>query len=246
MKKPWTLLAAPLVMCAVSNNAFAGLDCCFTPYVGADAQIRHMEFKRNLGGNALKKNYPQGNFFAGLKLNECVGVELGYTIAGKKSRTVKHNNSDIVFGLPLEQPTPLVPAINSVTHNASKVDGWNLNLVGFYPILCEDNSLQLIGSIGVTQLKIRTKNITEATFVSSTVVTETDHIHFKKRKAVLRLSGGVQNMLTDCIGIRALVTWENSAKLSVHGKDINTAQVTRFIAKPENSFSYGLGVFTVF
>ena len=257
MKKRLGLLASPLIMLSVAGTAMADMDLCLTPYVGVDAQIRHMPFQKNFGGNVLKKNYPQGNFFAGLKFNQYVGVEFGYEASKKKSRKVTHDNSDIVFGEPLEQvDPPFLLGIDHASHSSSKINGWNANLVGFFPILCEDNSLQLIGSIGVAQLKLKAKNTLSVTEVTSIDVagiipgTETEihpfNTHFTKKKAVLRLSGGIQNMITDCIGIRALVTWENTAKLKGKGKRIEIGEATFSVVKPKNSFNYSLGIFTSF
>ena len=262
MKKKLALLATPLMMFSLADSAIAGIDCmdlCLTPYVGADAQIRHMGFKKDFGGNALKKNYPQGNFFAGLKFNPYVGIEFGYEASKKKSRKVKHNNSDIVFGAPLEQVEPGDLSVDNTSHSSSKTDGWNANLVGFFPIICEDNSLQLIGSIGMAQLKIKSKNSLDKVLVTTTfdpitdeptgteALAEINNRAFTKRKAVLRISSGIQNMITDCIGIRALVMWENTTKLKAHGKLISSGEeTTQRITKPKNSFNYGLGIFTYF
>ena len=270
MKKKLALLATPLMMFSLADSAIAGIDCmdlCLTPYVGADAQMRHMGFEKDFGGNALKKNYPQGNFFAGLKFNQYVGVEFGYEASKKKPRSVTHNNSDIVFGSPLQQGEPTDLGFDDTSHSSSKINGWNTNLVGFLPIFCEDNSLQLIGSVGVAQLKIRSKNSLKNVLVITTFdpntgepngtqsITTIGNRDFTKRKAVLRISSGIQNMITDCIGIRALVTWENTAKLKAHGKlisltengtSIALSETIRRISKPKNSFNYGLGIFTSF
>ena len=254
VKKTLALFVPSLLMLAAAGTATADMDLCLTPYVGVDAQIRHMPFQKDFGGNVLKKNYPQGNFFAGLKFNDYVGIEAGYEVSKKKSRSVKHNNSDIVFGKPLEQnEPPFIPSVENISYGTSKIYGWNANLMGFLPIFCEDNSLQLIGSVGIAQLKIKSKNELKSLETTATLDSITEEIngstqntiifnmHYKKRKAVLRLSSGIQNMITDCIGIRALVTWENTAKLRV-----TTGTKVFNTEKPKNSFKYGLGIFTSF
>ena len=247
-------------MLATAGTAAADMDLCLTPYVGVDAQIRHMPFQKDFGGNVLKKNYPQGNFFAGLKFNDYVGIEAGYEVSKKKSATKTHNNSDVIFGNRVIQEDPFTTVTSIKSDASSKIHGWNLNLVGFLPILCDDNSLQLIGSVGLAQLKLKSKNL--VTFSTSsedldpssgnvifTPNTTTTLSSYQKRKVVLRIGTGVQHMITDCIGIRGLVTWENTSKLNAKPKSSNGAPTilpASEKAKTKNSFQYGLGIFTVF
>lgn len=255
-QKPW---AIPFILLTASSIASADCDLCLTPYLGVDAKIRHMDFQKDFGRTLLKNHYPQTNFFAGLKFNQYVGVEFGYEASKKKFHSVQHDNSNIVFGVPLAQADPpYVPRIDNVTYNSSKISGVNANLVGFLPIDCEDNSLQLIGSIGVSQLKIKTKRTLETTFFDAVFHPDTGDItgfqptiehfdtHYKKRKTMLRVTGGVQNMLTDCIGVRALITWENTAKLKAPGIRVSTKERVEGFTKPKNSLSYGLGMFITF
>lgn len=245
MKKQLALLTAPVFMLATAGTAVADFDFgCLTPYVGVDAQMRHMGFHKRFGGNVLKTTHPQGNFFAGLKFNDCVGIELGYEVSTKKSRSRTLNNADTLFGGPLEQSTQALTVTNSI-HASSKIHGWNLNLVGYYPLpVCDDN-LSLIGSVGFAQLKLRTHGalrirgvdaVTRTTLVDQTVSVGRSH----KSKAVLRLAGGAQYMMTECFGVRALVTWENTSKFKNHHRR-NTTNLR--LVKPKNSFIYGLGVF---
>lgn len=243
VKKQLALLTAPVILLAAAGTAVADMDFgCLTPYVGVDAQMRHMGYQKQFGGNSLKKNYPQGNFFAGLKFNDCVGVELGYEISTKKSHSRTLPNTDVVFGRTINFAPPFT--FTSTSTASSKIHGWNLNLVGYLPVLCEDNSLSLIGSVGVAQLKVRahTKIRTTVFEPGETPVFTDANLHFHKSKAVLRLAGGAQYMMTECIGVRGLVTWENTSKFKMH----RLRETARFVAKPKNTFIYGLGVFTQF
>ncbi len=253
MKKKLALLVTPLVMLAtgtaVANTNMMG--CCLSPYLGVDAQIRHMPFQKDFGGNVLKKNYPQGNFFAGLRL-DYFGLEAGYTVSKKKHGTRNNVNGAPVFGV---APAPLGPLELSTTqiHRAtSRIHGWNFNLMGYLPIFCPENHVELVGGVGISQFKHRAHRTLSATSVFEGDVPGTTDIeldvvntHFNKRKAVLRLTGGIQHMLTDCFGIRALVNWENTAKLRIQGRDDETGE-RGFLARTKNSFNYGLGVFTNF
>lgn len=244
MKKELTLLSTPLIMLAAAGSANAGMSFCLTPYAGVDAQVRHMSFQKKFGGNVLKKNYPEGNFFAGLKFNDYIGIEAGYEVSKKKSRANPLNNTDIVLGAGLIND-PLVTYKNSAS---TKIHGWNLNLSGYLPIFCEDNSLNLIGSVGLAQLKLRIRERLTLTIQEpgETPVSFERNVHLlkhNKHKAVLRLAGGAQYMITDCVGVRGLVTFENTSKLKTPG--ISSTH-SALIAKPKNTFIYGLGIFTSF
>lgn len=244
---------------ATTYTAASGLDLCLDAYVGVDAQMRHMHFQKNFGGNILQHRYPQANVFAGFKVNEYVGIEAGYEFSKKQHGTKTHPVGDVVFGEPIPPPDPSLVSIAHASRASSKINGFNLNLVGFLPILCEDNT-QLIGSVGMASLKSRTRNTFTTTAVTLipievegetfeipfTVITPTTH-QYKKRKPIFRIAAGVQHLTTCCIGIRGLVTWESTAKLKSTGKDVLTAEKTPGdIAKPKRSFLYGIGIFAPF
>jgi hypothetical protein len=249
-------------MIATTGTAVANMnvmDCCPSFYVGADAQVRHMPFQKDFGGNVLKKNYPQGNFFAGFKFNDCIGIEAGYEVSKKKSGNRVHAPTDSVFGTSTEPlDPPFLVGISETSHAHSKIQGWNLNLVGFLPVWCEEYHLSLLGSVGLAQLKHKTRNRLTTTETVTIFDAETDepigvrndvfigNTNYNKRKVVLRLSGGIQHMLTDCFGIRALVNWENTSKLHAQGRSVERRVRVDSIARAKNSFIYGLGVFTVF
>lgn len=251
MKKHLGLFTAPLLILGISGTAIAdGGGCCFTPYLGVDAQIRHMSFFKRFGGNLLKENYPQGNFFAGLKFCDYVGIEVGYTMSQKKSRYKTLRSGETIFGtiLPIP-PASLVSREDSSAY--SKIQGWNLNLMGFLPIICEDNSLSLVGGIGVSQLKLkihhRLKFFAQGSDNLSPII-EAQNLAFEplkkhKYKGILRLTGGIQQLITDCFGVRGLVTWENTTQLKSR---VRRSNGVLFHSKPKNAITYGIGIFTQF
>lgn len=258
-----SILCSATTLLVATSTAAAGWDFCLKPYVGVDAQMRHMHFQKHFGGNILQSKYPQANIFAGLKFNEYVGIEVGYEFSKKQQSAKTHNPSDKVFGqsLPLPLPGPETLDVTHASRASSKINGFNLNLVGFLPILCEEYKTQLVGSIGIASLKSRSHNtltetettqmffdpVTGSPTTETATAIRTQNIHYAKRKTVLRLSGGVQHMITDCIGIRALVTRESTAKIHAVGKDSRTGRIRpQAMAKLKNSFSYSLGIFTSF
>ncbi len=262
MKKKLALFGSPLLMLVTSGAAVANMnfmDCCPSFYAGADAQLRHMPFQKDFGGNILKKNYPQGNFFAGFKLNNCIGIEAGYEVSKKKTGNRVHSPADLIFGTTIEPlDPPFLVGISETSHASTRINGWNLNLVGFMPVWCEEYNLNLIGSVGLAQLRLKTHNrrttretvtlydpITDAAIGLADEVTVTNAA-YNKRKVVLRLGAGVQHMLTECFGVRVLVNWENTAKLRAQGRRPDTGLTLSSVSRLKNSFNYGLGVFTTF
>ena len=242
MSKRLAILAAPVMMLAASAVT-AENQWGFSPYVGADAQWRHMNFNGGLGDNLFRHDYPQGNFFAGIKLNDYLGIEAGYESTVKKTRTVHLGAGDVSAG------AVLIPGTTVQYASTAQVKGLHANLVGSFPI-SEEYRLKLIGMVGVAQLKAHLKrtatlatvrgNLRNPTAIFPNGVTTT----FKRRKNVLRLVGGVEHMFCDNWGVRATVTWENTHKLNAYGNPqpiVGSTQV-----KENNSVAYGLGVFVTF
>lgn len=248
MNKRLAILAAPLMMLAASAVT-AENQWGFTPYVGADAQWRHMNFNGGLGDNLFRHEYPQGNLFAGIKLNDYLGIEVGYESTAKKNRTVYLNGGDVTAGT-------IVNANTGVQYTTTaQIKGPHANLVGSFPI-SEEYRLKIFGMVGVAHLKANLKRT--ATTVVATLpppfgvtifppslafpngVTST----FNKRKSVLRLAGGLEHMFCNNWGVRATVTWENTHKLNTLGNIQPASGVSQI--KENNSIAYGLGVFVTF
>ncbi len=219
MKKS-TLLAASaasLIALTASTAATADIDWNVSPYVGADVQIRHVKFGHHFGNKRFKKNYPQANLFAGIKFCDFLGIELGYETTTNKSRTV----------------TLGTPPIK--TNSSARFRGPHADLVGFLPIFNECN-LHLLGYVGIAHLKASLKQYDVLANGISPART------FNKHKSVLRLGAGVQHMINDCWGVRALVGWEKTKFNLVQNQPAATPQRVKL----KNSYSYGLGAFYSF
>lgn len=224
-------------------------DCCWnwwcpSAYLGVDAQVRHIGFENNYGGNLFKKDYPQGGAFGGFKFNQFLGIEVGYEAT--TTRTAKNfiPGDSIVAGesstiLALDAP-PLVAS------SRFQIKGWYGDLMGFLPLpVFEMCGLNLIGSVGLARVEASTKIFylgnPNASFAPASV--EGFRVFPDKRKTVLRLGAGVSQMLSDCFGIRFLLGWENTRKF---GKISSINPVTTAIVKPNNSWNYRLGAFVDF
>ncbi len=239
MNKKLTLLATPLVM-LVASAATAEVQWGLTPYLGADAQWRHMNFNGGLGDNLFTHDYPQGNLFVGIKFNDHVGVEVGYESTTKKTRTVYLNPGDTSAGIVLNPARQ----VSGQFSNTAQMTGFHANLIGSFPI-SEEYRLKAIGMVGVAQLKanlVRQPIVTFVNGIKQPALSPT--VTFKKRKSVVRLAGGLEHMLCDHWGIRATVTWENTNKLNINGNPPPSSGQT--LIKENNSVAYGLGVFVTF
>jgi hypothetical protein len=253
------LIGVISVFCTATANCIP----LANPYIGMDAQVRHIKFKHNFGQNILKYRYPQGNFFGGFMLNSHLGIEGGYQFSKKQYTSRIDKPNDIILGFPLTDFAYSPYRTDDNRSNAySKINGWNLNLIGTLPIPHTESNFQLIGSIGASHLQLKAKNTLTHTrtivfpMLDAPIVDTYVHpVHFKKRKTVLRLSGGFQYKTTDSIGFRVLLGWENTAKLEAKAQTRSVAKYTVYSArrlralsraKPKNSIHYGVGIFFVF
>lgn len=234
-----------------------------TPYIGVDSQLRHITFKKNFGGNILESRYPQGNVFAGIMFNKNLGIELGYEFSKKQRMSRTDLSNETVFG----KNTPIVDSafvINTIDLNraSSKISGWNVNLVGSFPIIKDNNKLNLIGSIGMANLNLQVRNVFTRSEVEfndpfvrdpedTFVVSNSIYTIMKKRKAVLRLTGGMQYALTDCLSLRGLISWENIDRLQAKTVDTISRRFPKHsravrTCTPRNSMQFGIGLLFTF
>lgn len=234
MNTKLALLATPMLILAASvataENRWDGI----TPYAGADAEWRHLDFKRGFGDNTFRHDYPQGNLYVGLKLNCYFGVEAGYEATERKTRTTTFFPGTVVNGLPIGAPT-----ISQQIASTGQITGHHASLLGFYP-LCDAYKLTLLGSVGFARL--------QGKFLSATIsrngVPVMEFSNFIQRKGVLRVGGGLQHMIATDWGVRAMLKWENTNRFKNIGAEAIAAGVPRL--KLKNSLIYSLGVFYKF
>jgi hypothetical protein len=209
----------------------------YRPYVGVDAQMRRMDFKGGYGDNLLRHNSPQGNFYAGVKLNDRMAVEAGYESTITKARTSTFYTGDVAAGM-----TVSAVASPVIFKSKLKVKGPHVDLVGFYSF-GENIPVQLLGSVGASFFKgtVERKTIQ---FGSNPVIVGTTTRTLSEHKAVLRLMGGLQ-YLWDCnLGARATIGLVKTSKLVIFANDGGAGVVPEI--KPKDSTVYGLGFFWVF
>lgn len=238
MKKKLGLLCSVLAL-STASTAMAGLsDLCLQPYAGVDVSIRHLGF-HDTAEKIFKRTYPQGDVYLGVKFNDYLGVQAGYEAIASRHKTTNFIGSDIFFGNTLNPDVP--NGLNQIVSSVRQY-GWHADLVGFLPF-CEEYCLSLIGSVGIAQL--RTKLSFTSPIVDNAVATATElalsNRTFTGRKYVARLGLGIQQMLSDCLGVRFMFTWENTSRFK---KLIAPEQpTTAAIVNLRNSTTFGVGVF---
>ena len=223
-------------MFAACTNLYADI-MDMKPYIGIDAQIRHMNFTKGFGDNLFRNIYPQCNTYLGVKFNDYFGIELGYQASKKQTRIVSLNTGAINLGTAV--PAPASPVVFA---SDSKIQGAHINLVAFYPTYSDE--LELFASIGVGRLKAQftrfTISIGNGPVPSSLPTT----FKFTQSQTVARINTGFQKMISDCIGFRGTIGWENTSRF----KAITSSPITRRLTeiRLKNSIVYSLGIFANF
>ncbi len=246
MKKKLALIVPVLLpVLLIGATSVMADDSGLTPYVGLDAQLRHMSYKSGFGGNLFNHNYPQGNVYVGLKFNNCIGIEVGFTGGPKRSRDTVLQFGDVNLGTALN--TPLDAIFAPIVYNTStKVSSLHADIIGFYPLGCD---IQLYGSVGASRLRARFTRASVAFSGGSLLGTDSAIPEkFARSKTVLRLGIGLQQMLTCNVGIRGGINWENTSKLNNITAPISVIPDGSFqpVIKLKDSFTYNLGVFWQF
>lgn len=193
------------------------------PYLGADAELRYMDFYKPFGSELLPHNYPQANLYLGLPLNEYLALEAGYEATGKKTRAGTDTAGTKTFQ----------------ANSTGQIKALHANLIGSFSI-CEQYRLKLIGLAGIARLKEKLV-VVDITVNGVAVPPANNTFTFKKSKSVLRLGAGLQHMINCNWGTRAMLKWEQSGKLKTKAQEDNN-----FPIRAKNSVIYSVGVFYTF
>ena len=211
------------------------LTLVINPYAGADAQIRHINWANN-GNDIFKKNYLQGNFYAGLEFCDCVGIEAGYEAT--VPRTAINNLANRQY-LGATLPAAILSPIT--TQGRFEISGWHASLVGFFPLMCADANFY--ASIGAAYLSA-THWATILSDESNALPTANNLFRSLNSKTVLRAGAGFEYMIFPCLGLRLSLAWENTALFKNIGNKFNITSPTNISLR--DSWIYGLGLYTKF
>ena len=190
------ILSAVTLLCAASiANAKTDLMNSMSPYVGADAQVRHVSRPSNFGGNLYKSDNLQGTLFGGVQVNRYVGVEAGYSVTPFKESKTLILNGQTIFGNTVVAGTPPFAVNQPAFAFSSKwqIKDWHVDILGYLPV-SEEHKLELVAGVGLARTKIFQSTI----FLGSPAAAAPPfnfNRTFIAEKSLLRLTGGVQHMV---------------------------------------------------
>lgn len=186
-----------------------------------------MPFRTDFGSKNFRHRYPQVNAYVGLKLCDYLGLETGYFASNELSRDAFFDINDRNLGDITADPTRSI--------GSSRIQGWHLNAVGYVPL--NMYCLTAFAYVGVSNSKIVLRDIiTEIAGIPGSLTT-----NFSQTKTILRAGTGLQYMITNCIGVRGLVGWENTSKFNKI-----TSNQAEVLAKLKDSVLLSFGIFARF
>ncbi len=187
---------------AVAGSAVADFGD-INPYIGADLQLTKMKARAPFD-TLLAKSFPGANLYVGTKFHENFGVEAGYNWSKSQDRT-----ADIAANFDGGANADLPGSKTKLRRNSAFFD-----VVGFLPVM---DCVELIGSVGygyvMPKLSIQTAD--------GTAVAGYD----LKNQSVLRVGLGASYMVTDMVGLRAKLGFENTKH--THFKNNNDRKALR-------------------
>lgn len=235
----------------ISSTAFAAkalndIDAWgIKPNVGLDAGVKNQSFSDGFGNELFRENYPETNLYFGMKFHPLVGMEIGYEHMYRQQKTQYVPEGVAALGF----FDPVIATINRGFISDVYSQGWNFNLLGFWPI-CPRTKTELMGSIGLAWQKMYYSTIVIGDGLILTPSTplamwESDH------RAMLRLGIGIRQMITKHFGARFLLDWEDTSKLSGSfpvpvgqgGLGFPTLVTDNYTVKPKDNYSVLLGFF---
>ncbi len=203
------------------------------PYVGFNAQVRQASFKDGYGKGAFAKKMPQGEVYAGFKVNPYLGFELAYLRSEERHRSPTSVYPNFVLGSPVSN----MPGGYEEAKTSSKIDGGSVNVVGFLPI---NEDFQLLGSLGLARLRVKLKYAptvyTGVVYTAAEVLENTRD--FVKSKYIPQAKVGMQYMLTQAIGLKAMLAWEGTSRFNL----LTNKQATEARVSLKDSYNVGLGL----
>ncbi len=214
-------------------------------YLGLDAQWRHLSPKKGAGDNILKKHYQQSATHIGLRLNDLFGLELGYQKTGSANRHMVPPDGAFNYFSDTADPDPN----NYISYSKASIKGPYAHVLALWPI-SEEYRLKLIAAVGVARLRASLESRMDLmSAVTGQLLNPAELLfNFSKTAWVPKLSLGAEHLMNDQWGIRTLLGWEGTAKLSgIRGWNANLNQRSNaFVASLKNSTTAGVGIFYKF
>lgn len=235
MKKLFTLLLISFSLSAAckKDEMVEGF------YLGGDFQIRRLCYKECPSSQKMINYSPRTNGYVGYRFNEYIGVEVGYGHSSSRNKNgvteatqvwVKDKGSDLDTSNIAGAPNDILQNMNSsVTETPTEeengrfvtefeqlairnkliISGLHFNFIGFYP-LPDFRATELIGSIGAFSLR--------SSFTSRVFGEKGEVSSFKTLSTgvpIIRITMGIQTMLTQALKLRFTVGWMNTSKQTI-------------------------------
>lgn len=198
----FTLLIIPLPTHAISANIV------FRPFYGADYYRVWMKGRNHYSG-LFPHAYIGATLYAGTKLCDNLGLELGYDWSSRRSRRWRLTRGQPFFNT-------IVPRTFGGETRISR-HGPHLDVVGFIPL---PECFEFFASLGYGWVK--PKIVFAAISISEPATPQSSAIVSLKGKAhgVLRLGTGISLIFADMVGIRFKLGWETTSSLSISGSSL--------------------------
>jgi len=233
------ILAGVFAVPAVSSHEL------FRPYVGAGVQVLNLKLDKAYGGPLFNKGLPGSTVFAGVRVGEFAGVELGYNYFSRK-RDSQLGGGDI---LPGRGRTLFDLYGDDFTTFRTQVliQDVNLGVTGYLPleaVSCLLNKTEMFATVGVSRTSVRLRMLITADPHGSVPETSTDNpTHtFSQKKTIPIARVGIQQNITENINLSLFSEWKRLSAFN-HMK----APTSRLLElRLKNSVSYGLRLGYIF
>lgn len=211
------------------------------PNIGIDVGIKNQSFSSGFGKEHFRQNYPQTDLYFGMKFHPYVGIEGGYQTMYRLQREQYYPVGSSVLG-------SSVPGMFYQRSFISTVDGqgWNLNLLGFWPI-CPRTKTELMLTLGLVWEKFHYGTLAITALNPSTPLAMWD----SSDRTLFKIGVGARQMITKHFGARLQVFWEETSKLDAEfpvpvgqgGNSFPTLNSDNYTAKPRDNYSVLFGFF---
>lgn len=192
---------------AVQANDFITSANDFSVFTGADFEYSLIKATGDWD-RVVSKVYSGGNGFVGFRLSEYIAFEIGYEFTGKKDKVHDFVLGETFFSLPNSS------FIGTSTLVQTSINGWHIDLLGFIPL---DHCIDLFVIVGYGAMKLKSQfGAVKGPFplLNNAILSINS-----KGRTFLRLGGGIQWMVTDMTGVRALLRWQNTNRFTITGNN---------------------------
>ena len=229
--------------------------------MGADAAIRNMRYKDE-PTHPFQEHLNTFQPFVGLRLHQYFGIEAGYQQSqkGTKERFFNENEKPMFFGgqaLNLNYGVG-VGLFNLDMQTSNSVKGWNIGVLGFYPII--KDKTELFGKIGYSNLSLDLEyflTVNQRDTTVGNIASRSFYHHLHHSTGMLTIGVGIKHAFSNKIGGRFFVNFDRTGRLHVDSNIGIDQQVSDVLGvapaavvrgdqvhiKPHHSFSTGVGLY---